>query len=162
MPNEPNISFFSVLSVCLGMLLARLPEVILPINTLLFETADVYLFDFWFFRFIIIITLICSILKLTFRLSCISIARHRFRCTCFCFFSRTQNDASGCWDPSVAPFSSSLRFLSWWWPGIIEVRSCSRHPPLNKVKSRSLNLCNGCLCVSPSPFFCNMWTLWKK
>ena len=66
MPNEPNISFFSVLSVCLGMLLARLPEVILPINTLLFETADVYLFDFWFFRFIIIITLICSVLKLTF------------------------------------------------------------------------------------------------
>jgi hypothetical protein len=39
---------------------------ILPINTLLFETTDVYLFDFWFFRFIIIITLICSVLKLTF------------------------------------------------------------------------------------------------
>ena len=118
----------------------------------------------WFlvFMFIIIITLICSILKLTFRLSCISIARHRFRCTCFCFFSRTQNDASGCWDPSVAPLSSSLRFLSCWGPGIIEVRSCSRHPPLNKVKSRSLNLCNGCLCASPSPFFCDMWTLWKK
>jgi hypothetical protein len=85
MQNEPNISFFSVLSVCLGMLLAWLPVVILPINTL-FETADVYLFDFWFFRFVIIITLICSVLKLTFRLSCISIARHRFRCTCFCVF----------------------------------------------------------------------------
>ena len=47
MPNEPNISFVSVLSVCLGMLLARLQVVILPINTF-FETADVDLFDFWF------------------------------------------------------------------------------------------------------------------
>jgi hypothetical protein len=29
-------------------------------------------------------------------------------------------------------------------------------PPLNKVKSRALNLCNGCLCASPSPFSCDM------